>query len=370
MRKFQLQCGAVEEKLFRNDEHIIARIVLAASFASVLIRPLGGMRFIVDVVGLTGLGKSVAQRAAATVWGDPDKVIASFDSTERGASLRSNFLSDLPLILDESETQKKRTDYDEFIYTMCSDYDRVKAVKTDVPLTSNNCIFISGEHRMLKKESNPGAKSRMIELFCDSYIYYDAGGNKWLVPKLNSDFGYAGREFVKHLLEEKSLEHVKDIYQKHFTSFQDKRQGRIFAVILTADELIDEWIFHDGVRLTPEMLMPYVYDPKTEDRPIDYNQIHENIQQWIQEQKSEHGNEETENGKVLTKRGSRPEAYLFNEGVLERILRDNKCDTKEYLIWVKENHKIITGSDAIHKYQYQAPIGGRKKWCYAVILQE
>ena len=44
-------------------------------------------------------------------------------------------------------------DKSQFIYTMCSDYDRVKAVKTDVPLTSKNCIFISGEHRMLKKES-------------------------------------------------------------------------------------------------------------------------------------------------------------------------------------------------------------------------
>ena len=114
--------------------------------------------------------------------------------------------------------------------------------------------------------------------------------------------------------------------------------------------------------------MPYMYDPQAEDSPTDYSQIHEKIQQWIQEERKEHGDEETENGKILKKKGLRQAAYIFKEGVLEQILSDTYCDIGHYLQWAKENNKLYTGKDPNHKYKCQTQIDGSRKWCYMIFL--
>ena len=355
----------------RDGQHVPARIVIAASFASVLIRPFDGMRFIIDIIGKSGIGKSVALRAAAGVWGDPDRYIARFDSTESGAMLRSNYLSDLPLILDESETKKSQTDYDEFIYTMCGDYDRVKATNDYAPPISKNCIFISGEHNLLKDDSNAGAKNRVVDLLCENYIFFDENGNNLFVPMMNDNYGYAGREFVRCLLSEGGFQHAREVYDKHLTSFPSNRQARIPAVILAADELIDEWLFHDGIVLTAEQLMPYLRTKATEEENrVDYARIHESVEQWIMKEIEESGEKETANGKMLPKRGSRKAAYAFKDNVLERITTEAGGDTDTYVKWAEKNQKLAAGNDTGHKFKRQVTFDDCVTWCYAVFIPE
>ncbi len=341
--------GSIEKwietmKMFRDEEHTIARIVLAASFASVLIRPLKGMRFAINLVGKSGLGKSVALRLAAGVWGDPDTVIASFGSTVYGALLRSNFLSDLPLILDESETKKHKTDFDEFIYTMCGDYDRVKANGDEEMPTSKNCIFVSGEHPLMNDKSNLGARNRVLDLFCDSFIFFDEDRMKQYMELQDDNFGFAGQYFVSRLLSNSTLEYADEIYMKHQKSFSLDRQSRIPAVILTADELIDEWLFHDGVRLTAEHLMPYLRGEKLRKEQIDYTTVHATVEDWIIEQIRKNGKAETEYGKVKARWKDRPAAYVFRKGVLERIVSETGGDFFSYLEWAKQNNKLAAES--------------------------
>lgn len=353
-------------KMIRDEDHCIARIALAASFASALIRPLEGMRFAINLIGKSGVGKSVALRMVAGVWGDPDTIIASFGSTVNGALLRSNFLSDIPMILDESETKKNKTDFDEFIYTMCGDYDRVKATGDDVIPTSRNCIFISGEHPLMNEKSNQGALNRVLDLNCDSYVFFEPDRMKKYVDLLDQNYGYAGRAFVENLLNKEAMSHAEEIYRRHLNSFSANRQARIPAVILTADELIEEMFFHDGIRLTPEEMMAYLRKQETS-KTINNADVQDIIDEWILKEIKANGTAETERGKAIRKRGRTPAAFAFKADVLDEIITGAGGNMASYLIWADENKKILAGSDRGHKYQKQVPFNDKKIWCYVVI---
>ncbi len=357
-------------KSFRDSDHKVARIILAASFGSALIRPLNGMRFALNLIGKSGIGKSVALRMAASVWGDPDTFIASFGSTVYGALLRSNFLSDLPLILDESETKKNQTDFDEFIYTMCGDYDRVKATGDEEPATSKNCIFISGEHPLLNSNSNAGARNRVIELICDSFIFFDEDGMKRYVSLLDENYGFAGRMFVSRLIADGALQHVYEVYQKQLDYFPANRQARIPAIIMTADELTDEWLFQDGIRLVPEDLLPYLRTQEKKET-LDYSEIHKKVETWIQQQVDSTGYAETEYGKVKEKRGKNPKAYIFRKGILDKLVSDIGGEIHAYLDWAKQHGVLGSGSGHPYETQQQFSIdGGKRSWYYTIYLRE
>ena len=81
-----------------------AKIILAASFASVLLEPLGCLPFFVHLWGVdSGTGKTVALMVAASVWGDPaiGNYVKTFDGTVVGLEKTAAFLNELPLCLDE-----------------------------------------------------------------------------------------------------------------------------------------------------------------------------------------------------------------------------------------------------------------------------
>ena len=88
---------------------ITARIMLAASFASVLVQPFGALPFFVHLWGgESGTGKTVALMLAASVWGDPvmGRYIQTFNSTMVGQEKTASFLNSLPMLIDELQLAK------------------------------------------------------------------------------------------------------------------------------------------------------------------------------------------------------------------------------------------------------------------------
>lgn len=80
---------------------ITARIILAASFASVLLEPLNCLPFFVHLWGVdSGTGKTVALMVAASVWGDPavGAYVKTFDGTVVGMEKTAAFLNNLPFL--------------------------------------------------------------------------------------------------------------------------------------------------------------------------------------------------------------------------------------------------------------------------------
>lgn len=97
-------------KKLRASGKMEVKLMLAASFASVLVSLLGGLPFIVDLWGETEGGKTVTLMVAASVWADPaeNKYIGDFKTTDTALESRADMLNHLPLVMDDTSKVSDR----------------------------------------------------------------------------------------------------------------------------------------------------------------------------------------------------------------------------------------------------------------------
>lgn len=150
-----------------------AKIILAASFSSVLLEPLGCLPFFVHLWGVdSGTGKTVALMVAASVWGDPaiGNYVKTFDGTVVGMEKTAAFLNELPLCLDElqlAKDNKGRTNFD--VYKLAQGVGRTRGNRAggvDLTPTWHNCILTTGESPLTGQASGAGAVNRVIDIEC------------------------------------------------------------------------------------------------------------------------------------------------------------------------------------------------------------
>lgn len=116
----------------KTPGNVIARIVLAASFASVLVGPCHCLPFFVHLWGGSETGKSLSLVLAASVWANPEigVYIQTFNATEVGKELGAAFCNSLPLIIDELQLVKdNRKDFDRMIYQLSEGVGRSRGRK-------------------------------------------------------------------------------------------------------------------------------------------------------------------------------------------------------------------------------------------------
>ena len=81
-----------------RESSLYARLVMAASFASVLVKPLGCLPFFLHLWGGTEAGKTVALMLAASVWANPElgRFMHTFNSTAVGREKSAAFVNSMP----------------------------------------------------------------------------------------------------------------------------------------------------------------------------------------------------------------------------------------------------------------------------------
>lgn len=255
----------------KTPGNVVARIVLAASFASVLVGPCHCLPFFVHLWGGSETGKSLSLVLAASVWANPEigVYIQTFNATEVGKELGAAFCNSLPLIIDELQLVKdNRKDFDRMIYQLSEGAGRARGRKQgglQKTPTWRNCVITTGEFPIISSNSGEGAVNRTIEVDCHDTKLFDEP--KKTATSLYANYGFAGREFVEHLMEDGTMERVQKL-QEDFqraikTSDTMDKQTASAALILAADRLSEEWIFQDGVFLQPEDIRPYLVSKET-----------------------------------------------------------------------------------------------------------
>ncbi len=246
----------VDELVKCRKYSLVAHIVIAASFASCLIEPLGILPFFVHLWGMdSGTGKTVAQMAAASVWGNPtvgDPFFPTFKGTAVGFEILAGFLHSLPMFIDELQMAKDRNGKVIFnVYELASGTGKLRGNKqlglANVP-TWNNCFITSGETPIVGEQDGAGALNRVIEIECTANNKCVEDGHS-TANILKQNYGFGGRIFILKLLEEGVMDTVKKLYEiKYNDCLADKateKQAHAAAAILTADALASEWIFGD-----------------------------------------------------------------------------------------------------------------------------
>ena len=241
-------------------DSIAARLVVAASFASVLVHPLGGLPFFVHLWGSeSGTGKTVALMVATSVWACPEvgKYIQTFNSTVVGHERLAAFLNSLPVVIDELQLAKDDRGRLKFnVYALAEGVGKSRGTRSggiDKTPTWSNCIITCGESPITQESSGAGAINRVIEIECraNDKIVKDGHG---VAGSVKRNYGFAGREFVDRLHENGQLDRARELYSAAFRELSandtTEKQAMAAAMILVADTLATEWIFQDGGSLT------------------------------------------------------------------------------------------------------------------------
>lgn len=244
-----------------------ARIMLAASFASALVGPLGGLPFFVHLWGVdSGTGKTVGLMLAASVWGDPQigRYIQTFNSTAVGLEKTAAFLNSLPVLVDELQLARDNRGKSNFnVYALAQGVGRTRGNKgggIERTPTWANCILTTGESPLTNIEDGSGAMNRVIDIECKASEKVISDGMR-VSSVLKKNYGFAGRVFVKALSTQKP-EMVSQLYQGVFQILSEndttEKQAMAAAMILTADTLAEEWIFKDGCALTVSEIVDFL----------------------------------------------------------------------------------------------------------------
>lgn len=240
-------------KKIRKGGRVEAKFLLAASFASVLVKLLGALPFFIDLWGETEGGKSVSLMLACSVWANPDEsqYIGDFKTTDVALEARADMLNNLPMMLDDtSKTSARiRDNFEGVVYDLCSGKGKSRSNK-DLGINRENrwknCILTNGERPLQSYVSQGGAINRILEVECGANVYKDPQETASIIKR---NYGFAGKRFIE-IVKAMGIDAVKEIYQdfckRLFDTDKMQKQSMSLAVVLTADKIATEHIFKDG----------------------------------------------------------------------------------------------------------------------------
>ena len=344
------------------------RLFLAASFASAILEPCGLLPFFLHAWGGTETGKTVGLMIAASVWASPrlGDYILTFNSTLVGQEMTASFLNSLPMCIDELQIQSSAgiKDFDKIIYQLTEGVGRTRGAKYGGLQRTNkwkNCIITNGEHPISNANSGGGAVNRVIEFECAEKVYSDLVG---ICSVIQSNYGFAGREFVEYLQTDGAVERVnalqKEYYRELLKSDSTDKQAASASAILAADHIATELIFKDGNNLTVadlEKIMTKKKEVNVNNRALEF--VYELVERNPNKFKpNEYGDYQ---GEVW---GKIDDDFIFIiKSVFDREMVNAGFNSTAFLSWAKRNDIIITDNG---KRTKKARITGSSTNCVCI----
>lgn len=239
------------------------QLYMAGSFASVLLKPLNVLPFILNLWGETGKGKTVALMVATSIWANPgeNKYITDPVSSQVALEVRDDILNNLPMIIDDlSKTKDKYGDaFTDIIYMLCGGKGKDRSnvnLGLNKATTWQNVVLTNIERPLASETMRGGAINRILDFEMEEGSIFRNGNQ--VVEIINNNYGFAGRMFVEEIkamgfdaVREMQQEFLEQINQKTKEKGQEKEEKQTIplSVMLTADKIATDSIFQDGIYL-------------------------------------------------------------------------------------------------------------------------
>lgn len=359
-------------------------INLAASFASVLVDICNDNSFIVSLWGGSGIGKTVILKLCTSVWADPGegKYITDAKATTTAMEMRLNTLNSLPMTLDDMAQIKNHYDEDfsELIYRWCAGKGRDRSNKELGlnKLTSwRCCIITNGERSLVDEGTQGGAVNRVIDVEASGEkLFTGKTGNK-TVNIVENNYGFAGKEFIQEIkkCDPDEITSIKNGYFDEIMRIsevqgcrKEDKQASPMALILTADELSERFLFKDGVRLVTEDVLKYLKN--TEDASEGYRAYEALI-----------GIIDINRAHFADNANERPETnpfwgWWFDETctyiaifpfAFKQIMKEQGFQAKAFLSWAKKMDLLqVTEDKKTNRFQKKVKHDGKSKWVVVI----
>jgi hypothetical protein len=369
-------------KLMRGlrGTNVELRILLAASFASVLISPLNINPFFVHIwSGESGSGKTVALMCAASVWGDPhwqgQAYIQTFNATQVGLERSAAFFNHLPYMIDELQLLKDSHGRNKFdiVYLLSEGRGRTRGNKLggiDQTPTWANCIITTGETPITTDSSGAGAINRVISIECSPERPIITDGNT-LVGLLYKNYGFAGKEFVDKLYADDgglNIQIAQNIYNKFFKELSEgestEKQAMAAAAVLTGDALATKWIFHDGQALTAKDISKFL---ATKDEVNIGERGYHYICDWVAQNANKMREQTSDDRGEIYGIIEDNVAYII-ASVFDSACRDGGFDPRPLRSWMRKKN-LLAAQSGKNRSTFVRKINGLSTRCVAVTLE-
>lgn len=226
------------------------RFILAAAFTAPLLRILRQRIFFVYNWGGSKGGKTAALKAALSAWGDPERLMVSFNATQVALERIAGFFCDLPLGIDERQLAGNKQDMlEKIVYMLASGTGRARGSKTgglQALKTWRTVVLATGEEPIAGTHSMTGVMTRMIEVVGAPF---DCEADASLMHQTAArNCGHAGPAFISWLLGQKESDIVAEYdemlrWLKDLVKAEASSHLASVAAVALADSLISRVLF-------------------------------------------------------------------------------------------------------------------------------
>ncbi|WP_139905476.1 DUF927 domain-containing protein [Clostridium thermarum] len=234
-------------------ENPAARFIMASSFASILLEPLHKRVFFIHLWHNSRSGKTATIKLSMSAFGNPHKLIGSFNSTIVGLERMATALRNLPFAIDELQVlNTKRMTTDSIIYMLSQGQGRTRGNKDggiQETRTWRNIIITTGEEAMLGSNMQDGASTRTFEIYAKPVE--DIALASLMHEVSEAHYGFAGSEFVTKLCKDihDNKDFLKALYEELRTRLKEKYQECIYidevATVCLGDYLSSMYVFRE-----------------------------------------------------------------------------------------------------------------------------
>lgn len=289
-------CGCLdnwvqEMSCFRSND--IFRFILSSSFAAPLISILKHRIFIIYNYGNSRAGKTSALHAALSIWGNPNELKMSFNTTSVGIERVSNFFKDFPLALDEKQVNKSQSNIEQLIYMLGNGVGRIRGAKTGGIQQINswsNIVLATGEEPLADENTTTGVSTRCLEIEGSPYDYDEEAASR-MYGITNNNYGIAGRKFINLILEKYSNNNfkiLKERFEKIKSKLKNLTENNIssyissVALITLADTIISEELFNESNNEKSYIMAKNILNNLNKEKDIDIiEKAYEQVSSWI-----------------------------------------------------------------------------------------
>lgn len=334
-----------------RNESLTAQIMLASSFASVLVGKLGCLSFFVHLWGIeSGTGKTVALMLSASVWGNPaiGHYIQTFNATQVGHEKTASFLNNIPMCIDELQLSKDSHGRSKFdVYQLSQGVGRTRGNKgggIDRTPTWALCVLTTGESPITSESSGAGAVNRVIDIECRASEAVVKDGYS-VSSAVKQNYGFAGRKFVEAMTD-KAFEEAKQRYAELFKELSEgsatEKQAMSASLIILADELADKFIFKTGKHLTVPQISEFL---KSKASVSAGERGYAYMCDWVSanSNKFKRGNSDTSENNSGDVYGIIIDDWAYvNSSIFKKAVKDAGFDDRALLSWLKTRELIQT----------------------------
>ena len=226
------QSGTLEDWISHMEAHRQRdrfRFILASSFAAPLLRILKHRTFFVYNWGSSKGGKTAALKAALSAWGDPERLMVSFNATQVGLERTASFYCDLPLGIDERQLAGSNQEaLEKIVYMIGNGAGKIRGAKgggLQVTRQWRTVAIATGEEPIASETSQTGVRTRVLEIYGGPFDSEQDASS--MHRQSMTDFGWAGPAFIDRLVkcDERTLLEAFGILEAAIKEAGDGRNG-------------------------------------------------------------------------------------------------------------------------------------------------